>query len=152
MDTVLTEIHFWYKPYRNWGKQPRETGQDTLGALRLCLRTFCFSFQRGPIAYAFIIKDNNDDYVQWAQGWARTHIYTWLLYERLERSECWKQWEQVRIHGIYLRQLESVLFLVTTQDNSGRGQTRNMTILVATRIAFLAVRRETVNSGRDLLL
>ena len=41
---------------------------------------------------------------------------------------------------------------MTTQDNSGRGQTRNMTILVATRIAFLAVRRETVNSGRDLLL
>ena len=29
---------------------------------------------------------------------------------------------------------------------------RHMTILVATRIAFLAVRRETVNSGRDLLL
>ena len=51
VDTVLTEIHFWYKPYRNWGKQPRETGQDTLGALRLCLWTFCFSFQRGPIAY-----------------------------------------------------------------------------------------------------
>ena len=44
------------------------------------------------------------------------------------------------------------LFLVTTKDNSGRGQTRNMTVLVATRIAFLAVRRETVNSGRDLLL
>jgi len=39
----------------------------------------------------------------------------------------------------------TVTFLVTTQDNSGRGQTRNMTILVATRIAFLAVRRETVN-------
>ena len=53
---------------------------------------------------------------------------------------------------IWLRYIESVLFLVTTQDNSGRGQTRNMTILVATRIAFLAVRRETVNSGRDLLL
>ena len=41
---------------------------------------------------------------------------------------------------------------MTTHDNSGRGQTRNMTILVATRIALLAVRRETLNSGRDLLL
>ena len=38
-----------------------------------------------------------------------------------------------------------------THDNSGRGQTKNMTILAATRIAFLAVRWETVNSGRDLL-
>ena len=40
--------------------------------------------------------------MQWAQGWARTHIYTWLLYERLERSECWSQWEQKRIHRIGL--------------------------------------------------
>ena len=60
-----------------------------------------------------------------------------------ENSEVW---------DILLRYLESILFLVTTHGNSGRSQTRNMTILVATRIAFLAVRRETVNSGRNLLL